>query len=63
MMVNNLPCKVEIIGSFSIKILNETISIFSNLNHVLELRENGISLNNLDARGYRFKNEGSVLEV
>ena len=60
---NNNPCKVICMSSMRIKTHDGLEMILSNVRHVLELKQNLISLGMLDDYGFSWKGEKVILKV
>ena len=62
-MGNNASCKIVGIGSIKIKMFNGIVRMLTKVRHVLELKNNLISLGVLDSGGYKFASQGGALKV
>ena len=58
-----MPCKTIGIGPIKIRMHDGIVRTLSNIQHVLDLKKNLISLGTLDSNGYKFSAEGGVLRV
>lgn len=63
LMGNNSSCKIVGIGSIRIKMFDGVVKTLANVRHVLELKNNLISLVVLDFGGYKLSCQGGVLKV
>jgi hypothetical protein len=61
-MGNDISCKVVGIGSIRIKMFDGTFKILIDVRHVLQLRNNLISLGVLDTGGYKSIVQGGVMK-
>lgn len=62
-MRNNVSCQTLGVGNVEIKMYDGTIRTLTNVRHVLELKNNLISLGVLDSEGYKFIGQGGALRV
>ena len=63
LMGNNASCKVAGIGIVHIKMFDGVVYTLGDVKHVLNLKKNLISLSTLDAKGYKYTDEGGVLKI
>ena len=62
-MRNNTPCKIASIGIVKIKMFDGVVRTLSDVSHVPNLKRNLISLNTLDAKGYKYTGECGIVKV
>ncbi|KAG8472774.1 hypothetical protein CXB51_034669 [Gossypium anomalum] len=62
-MGNNASCKIVGVGTIKVKMFNGVFRTLSDVQHVLELKRNLISLSTLDSKGYRYTVESGVLKI
>jgi hypothetical protein len=60
---NGVYFKITSIGNIRIKMFDGVVRMFSNVRHVLDVKNNLISLDTLDSNGYCYKSEGEVMKV
>ncbi|GLJ48423.1 hypothetical protein SUGI_1022100 [Cryptomeria japonica] len=63
LMGNTASCKTIGIGSIKIKMFDGVVKMLVEVRHILELKNNLVSLRFLDSSGYNFSCQGGVLRV
>ena len=62
-MGNNMSYKVVSIGAVRIKMHDGVVRTLTNVQHILDLKKNLISLGVFYSQGYKYSVEGGVLKV
>lgn len=62
-MRNNQSCRVLGIGLVRLRLLDGTVLVLGQVQHVPDLIKNIISLSTLDSNGYTFFSRGGVLKI
>ena len=62
LMINDVACKVIGIGIIKIKTFDNVVRTLGEVQHVLEVKKNLISLETLDSNGYYYKFENGLMK-